>query len=287
MRGMRAMGWIGVLAVASACGGVSSEDLDDGDDGGADDESCDERSYPDEMFDSQAQCCAANPDDDTCIPSEPRDADEDGVADASDNCPIVANPDQSDPDGDGQGWACDDCEIARLDLLLNGGFDAPNTDPWDMFTAIPDTQLIFDEMGSGLALSAPMYAWLGGITAAEPPEDYRDAVWQELNVPVAAGNIELVLHTRGATEELEPEVFDRAAVQVWGDPAGTPFLIASLRQWSNVDLDGNWTEYRFSLDQYNLAGRRIGLQLESLNSAELPTSFYFDSLALLADGCAP
>lgn len=35
------------------------------------------------------------------------DADGDGVADATDNCPLVANPDQADADGDGQGDACD------------------------------------------------------------------------------------------------------------------------------------------------------------------------------------
>ncbi|MES2885759.1 MAG: thrombospondin type 3 repeat-containing protein, partial [Pseudomonadota bacterium] len=37
----------------------------------------------------------------------PPDADGDGVADASDNCPAVANPNQADTDGDGAGDACD------------------------------------------------------------------------------------------------------------------------------------------------------------------------------------
>lgn len=37
------------------------------------------------------------------------DSDQDGISDSDDNCPLVANPDQADRDGDGFGDACDPC----------------------------------------------------------------------------------------------------------------------------------------------------------------------------------
>ncbi|MEK9696379.1 MAG: thrombospondin type 3 repeat-containing protein, partial [Candidatus Poseidoniales archaeon] len=43
--------------------------------------------------------------------SMPADSDGDGIADALDNCPNVANADQLDADGDGIGTACDDDEV--------------------------------------------------------------------------------------------------------------------------------------------------------------------------------
>ncbi len=45
-------------------------------------------------------------------PPPPPDEDGDGVADASDNCPQGANPDQADSDGDGVGDACDNCPMS-------------------------------------------------------------------------------------------------------------------------------------------------------------------------------
>ena len=47
------------------------------------------------------------------------DTDQDGVVDAQDNCPEIANMDQADGDGDGIGDVCD-ANPAQADVTLKG-----------------------------------------------------------------------------------------------------------------------------------------------------------------------
>ncbi|MBI4601960.1 MAG: thrombospondin type 3 repeat-containing protein [Planctomycetes bacterium] len=52
-----------------------------------------------------------------------KDSDSDGVPDAADNCPGVANPTQRDSDGDGLGDACDRARFHRADPNHDGRTD--------------------------------------------------------------------------------------------------------------------------------------------------------------------
>ncbi|HMV69832.1 MAG TPA: thrombospondin type 3 repeat-containing protein [Myxococcota bacterium] len=47
----------------------------------------------------------------SCMTQLPADTDHDGVYDATDNCPLLANPGQEDADGDGVGDVCDPCPL--------------------------------------------------------------------------------------------------------------------------------------------------------------------------------
>jgi len=60
---------------------------------------------------------------DACQGGPLPDTDGDGVPDASDNCPTVPNPDQADRDGDGVGDACDDCPDAPDPAQLDTNHD--------------------------------------------------------------------------------------------------------------------------------------------------------------------
>lgn len=52
---------------------------------------------------------------DACDTQDNRDGDSDGVQNFEDNCPLVPNPDQTDADGDGIGEACDQQDNADTD----------------------------------------------------------------------------------------------------------------------------------------------------------------------------
>ncbi len=53
----------------------------------------------------------------------PPDADNDGIADSADNCPLTANPGQADADGDGIGDACDNCTLVANADQFDGDND--------------------------------------------------------------------------------------------------------------------------------------------------------------------
>lgn len=73
----------------------------------------------------------------------PGDRDGDGVPDARDNCPTVANADQHDEDGDGVGNACDNCPATANPAQANGDGDGVG-DACDPEPGAPDHIALFD-----------------------------------------------------------------------------------------------------------------------------------------------
>jgi hypothetical protein len=95
------------------------------------------------------------------------DTDHDGVPDAQDNCPKVANPDQKDSDKDGVGDACDNCPLTynpdQKDSNGNGIGDACEAPPppkmcdvdRDGDVDLKDLAGIFNSLGKRVAANDP------------------------------------------------------------------------------------------------------------------------------------
>ena len=132
-------------------------------------------------------------------PPPPADADADGVPDASDNCPNVANADQADADGDGVGDACDepDAPPPPPDADADGVPDATDNCP-DVANA---EQADADGDGVGDACDTP--------DAPPPPGD-------DLVVPTLSTGAKVAFHGRTLPDESV----------VW---AGTP-----VREWARL-----------------------------------------------------
>ena len=115
------------------------------------------------------------------LPIGTADADSDGVANASDNCRLVANPGQADGDGDGAGDACDVCagihDPAQADADLDGIGDRCSAaavdltgdgvvDEADLLEFVrraaetPDPALL-DLDGDGVVDASDLDSWLG------------------------------------------------------------------------------------------------------------------------------
>jgi hypothetical protein len=91
-------------------------------------------------------------------PAPAADADHDGVPDASDNCPSVANPSQGDADRDGVGDACEVADPGTLSPVT-GSRVVVSVLSGDVFVKLPATR--------GLAQAAPIAGFvpLKGVAA--------------------------------------------------------------------------------------------------------------------------
>ena len=149
------------------------------------------------------------------------DTDNDGVVDAIDNCPMVANPDQHDEDADNTGDACDPCpQVANavLDTDADGLPDAcdphPNVGGDTLIAFVPFT-------GNALPAGWTIVGTSSTATVA------NDAV---------------TIDGTGGTQFLEYDTtFMRHAIDVGVDlpaaPGGNAFVTAV------TDLEGNTNQY--------------------------------------------
>jgi hypothetical protein len=125
----------------------------------------------------------------------PGDADGDGVLDAADDCPTVADPAQADGDGDGVGDACDPCtggaalDAGRAVLVHLGGADGDDgLKLRGRFTIV--TAPAIDVAAHGLRLvvsGASGTPLLDTTLAGGPPWKKKGTAWIYANATSASG----------------------------------------------------------------------------------------------------
>lgn len=124
----------------------------------------------------QTGSLVASPDTDLDGEADCRDPDDDGdgITDAADNCPLVANPDQTDADGDFAGAACDPDDTV-VDFDSDGCADGEEftlsppldpTNPWDFYSvpvpalfAAPNPGLVLRDAVVGPADAQAVFAY--------------------------------------------------------------------------------------------------------------------------------
>ena len=152
------------------------------------------------------------------------DADADGIADSSDNCPLAANSDQANEDGDPQGDACDLCpQLAgpHADGDTDGVGDECDPNP-----STPGDELVLFDGFNGTALGP---AWSTVVAGG-------DGVWAvgggvlTATVGEPAGIILIPVGAPGDTLRLE------TAADVTAVGPGATRSIALLADASNVPL---------------------------------------------------
>jgi len=212
---------------------------------------------------------------DAAIPTA-SDHDGDGVADLTDNCPDVVNPDQkANEDGDKFGDACDPCPLvadnAPADVDRDGIGDACDPNP-----TLKDTRWLFEGFHMGLPAWARTPNWVAvgdklRVTAAGNTDQDGDNIVPPLNSPDGTFNnfsitATVVVEARTGTNgdhSIGVEVYDETtqkAVDCALDvnpniPNGILLLIDDL---TNPHLDKepalawtNNTEYRITLTRHN------------------------------------
>jgi hypothetical protein len=172
------------------------------------------------------------------------------------------------------------CTPVTTQLLSNEKFDGtPAGNGWTSTPVDPTYPVVTDQDGI-VEQSPPYKAWLGGFAQANA----TDQIYQDVMVP--PGTTMLVL-----TGYYDVRTADTAAVArdtstlVLTRPDGT--MIDSVLSLSNLQPKTAWTAIDHTFPVAGLSGQMVRLQASSANdaTANTPTSFYFDTLALTATHC--
>jgi cysteine-rich repeat protein len=175
--------------------------------------------------------------------------------------------------GGSAGGAC------ASELLTNGNFDG--TSGW---TANDPTgrPLIYDQTGlnpaqAPQAQSPPNMAWLGYNV-----HDSTITLRQSVMVPANAVTLTVSGFRLIRTDEDSQSVYDTANLAL---DRGASRLDLRPQPWSNLDRSNAWLDFTYTVDATPYAGTTATFVIHVEMDDDVNTSFFFDTLSVVADLC--
>jgi hypothetical protein len=213
-------------------------------------------------------------------------ADQDDQPDAAQTARLdAAVPDPTYPDAavtpDAGAPPPDACVPQITQLIVNAAFDEmPAGKGWTQTLIDADSPLVTD--ADGVTEQTPaLKAWLGGIEAPLGAT-VKDTIVQDVVIPANTTSLVLTGFYDVRTGELGTTAFDTAKLVVTKTDGTT---IATVLSLSNLTAKTTWTTFAHAFSQ-NLSGQTVRIRITSTNDELDPTSFFFDSMSLLATrGC--
>ncbi len=205
------------------------------------------------------------------------DSDGDGVDDVSDNCRMVANPDQNDEDGDGIGDACDNCPLVvnfdqTKDQDGDGIGDACDPHPFDS----GDCEILFDSFSDVTDFTARWHAAPPSAMAAFTPWPGKVTIASYSGSPVA-----LLASDLGASApdlSYDVQIVATAALADGGEIDVVTQYVAAPEDGSFCYVSRSFSSYFYGCGDFNpametntnLTSPPVGDDLAMEMSAELP-----------------
>ncbi len=174
------------------------------------------------------------------------------------------------------GSGSNDCEV---ELLVDGAFDASSTawaesaDPLRALVLHQSADPLLDENVSPMS---PEYAlFLGGVNGD------NSNIAQEFVVPEAALTLVVSGWVHVHTAESPDQDWDFAYLDLETEANGS----SNVADFTNLDQNDDWTSFSFPVNAAPYAGATTTFRLSSVNDDNAETSFFLDSLSIVAKIC--
>jgi hypothetical protein len=161
-------------------------------------------------------------------------------------------------------------------LLVNGGFDDGDTG-WVEMSGVRSPLIVKQDdpalVAAGVTPESPAYlAWLGGGAAAD-----NAVISQQVTIPNDAVHVSVRGFIYITTLDDPTTPFDTANAEIVNGASTLP-----LSDWSNADHADAWVSFDAAVGAVPLRGMTVTFQVRAFNDDELTTSFFLDSLSLIA-----